>query len=143
MDKIARSSDPQQQILRDRKKQFNLASREFIKRLIALKKGINGRGDNSFGIPVSKIGDPLPPEVLSMLQEVSSNFEQLAAEALQISQEQAYYSEHRRKPQPKATETKPAVSPMEPAPSPLAGLEASAPHLLTRMASVLTSKWSS
>ena len=140
MDKIARSSDPQQQALRDHKKQFNTATKEFIKRLIALKKGINGRGDNTYGIPISRIQDPLPQEVFTMLQEISSNFEQLVNEAQQIAQEQAYYSEHRRKPQPKATE--PTAAPVEEIPSPLEGLKASVLDLqLTKLAFALASKW--
>jgi hypothetical protein len=143
MNKMARSSDPQQQALRDRKKSFNAASKEFIKRLIAFKKGINGRGDNSFGIPVSRIQDPLPREVLDMLGELSSNFEQLVNEANQITQEQTYYSEHRKQPQPKTVE--PSAAKPEETPSPLAGLTAavfSPPSLpLIKLAAVLAHKW--
>jgi uncharacterized membrane protein (UPF0127 family) len=92
------SKDPVQQQLRDKKKGWNLASKEFIKRLIALKKGLNGRGDPGYGIPTSDIKNPLPDEVGSMLNELAGNFQQLAEEGLKIIQEQAHYSQVRRKP---------------------------------------------
>jgi hypothetical protein len=104
MEKEAKSTDPIQQALRDHKKRFNLAAKEFIKRIIAFKKGLNGRGDPGYGLPPGTIGDPLPKELASFLNEITGNFEQLASEALKIEQEQALYSQNRRKPQ----EEKPA-----------------------------------
>lgn len=100
MEKFGKSSDPVQQALRDHKKRWNMAAKEFIKRLIAFKKGVNGRGDPSYGLPTSNIKDPLPGEVATFLNEVSGNFQQLAEEALKIQQEQALYSQKRRKPAP-------------------------------------------
>jgi hypothetical protein len=122
---VAKSSDPAQEQLRQRKRNWNKASKEFIKRLIAFKKGLNGRGDPGYGLEPSNIADPFPSSIGNFMSELSSNFEQLVFEAQQITQEQAYYSEHRRKPQPKATE--PVAPPTQPeeAPSPLAGLKAS------------------
>jgi uncharacterized membrane protein (UPF0127 family) len=91
------SKDPVQQALRDKKRGWNTASKEFIKRLIALKKGLNGRGDPQYGIPVSQIQNPMPDEVGALMNELSSNFDQLAQEALSIVQEQLHYSQTRRK----------------------------------------------
>lgn len=91
------SKDPVQQALRDKKRGWNTASKEFIKRLLALKKGLNGRGDPQYGIPVSQIQNPLPDEVGTMLSELNGNFQQLAEEALRIIQEQTHYSQTRRK----------------------------------------------
>lgn len=97
MEKSAKSSDPVQQALRDHKKNWNLAAKEFIKRIIALKQVVSGKGNSNYGLPPSNIKDPLPREVGSFLDELSSNFEQLAREALTIQQEQAQYSKTRRK----------------------------------------------
>lgn len=120
-----KQKDPNQVRLRERKKRWNKASIEFIKRLIAFKKGLNGRGEPSFGLPVSDIKDPFPKEVSSFLSEVSANFEQLATEALQIEQEQAQYSQNRRKP---AAEGAPTV--------------ASNNHSMIKLSNVLFQKWS-
>lgn len=101
MEKSGKSSDPVQQALRDHKKRWNVASKELIKRLIAFKSSLNGRGSPSYGLPVSNIKDPIPPKIVSFLNEVSGNFQQLAEEALKITQEQALYSQNRRKGGPK------------------------------------------
>jgi hypothetical protein len=98
MDKSAKSTDPVQQALRDHKKRWNAAAKEFIKRLIAFKKGVNGRGDPSYNLPTSNIKDPLPSEVATFLNEITTNFQQLAEEASRIEQEQTLYSQNRRKP---------------------------------------------
>ena len=111
MEKAAKCQDIKQMALRDHKKQWNIAAKEFIKRLISFKKGLNGRGDNSFSLPTSNIKDPLPSEVISFLSEVSSNFEQLASEALKITREQQEYSQNRRKPIEKKPENTPNEAP--------------------------------
>lgn len=114
LEKFAKSTDPVQQALRDHKKRWNLASKEFIKRLIAFKKGINGRGAPNYGLPVSNIKDPMPTEIGSFLNELSGNFQQLAEEALQIEKEQTNYSQNRKKPVDKSVK-----KPEEVIPSPL------------------------
>lgn len=96
-----KSSDPKQEALRTHKDLWNKAAKEFIARMIAYKRALNGRGDNAFGLPVSNIKDPLPNEVISFLNTLSSNFEQLATEAAKIEQEQAAYSQSRKKHQEK------------------------------------------
>ena len=100
-----RSADPVQEQLREAKDRWNLAAKELISRLIAFKRGMNGRGDARYGLPISKIHEPLPTEIGTFLSELSSNFQQLAESANQIVQQQAYYAEHRRKPQPKGAPT--------------------------------------
>ena len=115
--KFAKSKDSVQQALRDRKKGFNLAAREFIKRLIGFKQGINGRGNPGLGLPPGDIKEPIPSEVQSFAAEVEANFAQLMGAAKQIEAEQAAYSERKqrqivereqRKTQPKE-EPKPAL----------------------------------
>jgi len=96
-----KEKDPVQMQLRDHKKRWNLAAKEFVSRLIALKQGLNGRGSAKRGLPISDIKNPFPPEIAAFLSQLTSDFQQLAEEASGIIQEQAYYSEHRRKPQPK------------------------------------------
>lgn len=98
MEKSARkpSADPVQQKLRERKAIWNKATSEFIARIIAFKKAINGRGDAKFGLPTSNIKNPLPPEVISFLSELTSNYQALAQEAASIAQEQEAYSQERR-----------------------------------------------
>lgn len=103
MDVTARkkSQDPIQEALRTHKDKWNLAAKEFIARVIAFKRAMNGRGDNKYGLPPGSIKDPLPDQIGSFLSTLSANYEQLAAEALQIEQQQASYSQTRRKPKPK------------------------------------------
>jgi uncharacterized membrane protein (UPF0127 family) len=106
--KIAKSKDPVQQKLRDKKRSFNTAAREFISRLIALKSTLNGKGANRYGLPPSDIKMPLPNEFGSFMHEVESNFSQLMNEANQIEAEQATYSAARQQKLQERPEVKPA-----------------------------------
>lgn len=136
MDKKAKSTDPQQQKLRDHKKNLNMAISEFISRMIALKRGLNGRGDPRYNLNPGKIQDPLPESVSSLLNELTSNFQQLADEALKIVQEQAYYSEHRRKPMQKDN-----APPTEIMPSPVNVVSKVRDGGLVSLAEQLNKKW--
>lgn len=102
MDKLARkhSDDPVQEALRTHKDKWNIAAKEFIARVIAYKRALNGRGDNKYSLPPGKIQDPLPQNVGSFLNEIAGNFEQLVGEAMKIQEEQAEYSKNRKQPQP-------------------------------------------
>lgn len=95
--KIAVSSDPKQQQLRDLKKLFNQEMKTFIAQDIALKRGINGRGDEMAGLPPSDIKDPLPPEIYQYLQETDARFERVKNLAKRIIRVQEEYSRTRRK----------------------------------------------
>jgi len=99
-----KSNDPVQEALRTHKDKWNLAAKEFIARVIAFKRALNGRGDNHYGLPVSNIKDALPDQIGAFLNTLTSNYEQLAAEALRIEQEQAAYSQNRQKPKEKGPE---------------------------------------
>jgi len=96
-----RSKDPKQQVLRDHKRNWNIAAREFAARLRGFKSSMNGKGSVQYGIPPSDIKNPLPSEVGSFMQELVSNFQQLMSEADRIEAEQAAYSANRKKPQEK------------------------------------------
>jgi hypothetical protein len=96
-----KSTDPIQQALRDHKKDWNAQCSSIIGRLIALKRGINGKGDAKVGLPPSSIKEALPGEVNSLLGQLAGEFQELVGSAQGIVQEQASYSKNRRKPRPK------------------------------------------
>lgn len=96
-----KSTDPVQEALRTHKDKWNLAAKEFINRVIAFKRAINGRGDAHYSLPPGSIKDPLPDQITTFLSTLTSNYEQLAAEALRIDQEQSAYSQSRKKSMPK------------------------------------------
>jgi uncharacterized membrane protein (UPF0127 family) len=127
-----KSDDPVQEALRSHKDKWNLAAKEFIKRVISFKKALNGRGDPKYGLPISSIKDPLPNEIGSFLKELSNNYQTLAEEALKIQQEQASYSQTRKKPQPKSEA--PIQEPAAPATQPV-GQEAPKTASLRKIAS--------
>jgi hypothetical protein len=111
----ARSEDPAQEHLRERKAIWNKACSAFIAQLnafkpqlIAFKQGLNGKGNAKVGLPPSNIKDPLPSEiggymgmVNSKFNELASEFAGLVSESNAIMQEQAQYADHRKKPQPR------------------------------------------
>jgi hypothetical protein len=103
MEKSAKkkSADPAQQNIRDAKSKWNDACSATIARLIAFKRGLNGRGDAKFSLPASNIKDPLPPQLGSFLQQLSSEFNTLVLSAANIVGIQNQYSKTRRKKQEK------------------------------------------
>ena len=72
------SPDQRQQHLRERKFNWNKATSDFIARMIAFKRALNGRAAPTYGLPVSNIKNPLPSEVVHFLSELSSNYQALA-----------------------------------------------------------------
>lgn len=100
MEKEARkhSEDPKQEHLRESKDKFNALVKQFITLMIEYKRSINGRGSNLLGIPASKIINPLPPEISTILGELSSLYQSIAQQAASIIQEQEAYSQNRRQP---------------------------------------------
>jgi len=102
MDKIItarkKSSDPKQEQLRINKDNWNKLASQFIAKLIAFKRALNGRGDPKFNLPVSNIKNPLPQEVSSFLVLLSSDFENLVQKSSDIIKEQSEYSVSRKKP---------------------------------------------
>lgn len=106
-----RSADPIQQALRDHKKQWNANCSEVIGQLIALKRGLNGKGDNKIGLPPGSIKDPIPNEVSGLLTQLAGEFQQLVGGAQGIVQEQSEYSKNRRKPRPKGQQAPQSAAP--------------------------------
>lgn len=101
MEVLARkkSEDPEQERLRLAKDEWNKTMKSLISHLIAFKRGINGRGDPSLGIPPSNIKDPLPNEVASVLERISAEYENITNNALNIIREQESYSQSRKQSQ--------------------------------------------
>lgn len=95
---FAKSSDPDQQKLRDEKSKFNKQLKLLVAHFQGLKNGISGRGSAKMGIPPSNIKDPLPGQVGSLLSEISSLYVSVIEQTKSIIEAQNYYSSHRRKP---------------------------------------------
>lgn len=102
-----RSSDPQQEKLRENKALWNRSATNLIAKLIAFKRGLNGRGDPRVGLPPSTIKEPLPPAIGQYLGGLADEYLSVIKGAEQIISEQAQYSESRRQPQ-----TAPGAAPM-------------------------------
>lgn len=93
------STDPAQEHLREQKAIWNRSTTDLITKIIAFKRGINGRGDPHTGLPASNIRDPLPSQVGHYLNEIATEYNALVEGAERIIQEQEHYSQIRRKPQ--------------------------------------------
>ncbi len=94
-----RSTDPAQEHLREQKALWNKSTTDLIAKLIAFKRGLNGRGDPRVGLPPSNIKDPLPAQVGQYLNDIASHYASLIDGAEKIIQEQEHYSQIRNKPQ--------------------------------------------
>jgi hypothetical protein len=92
-----KSKDPVQQRLREHKRHWSDSTSEFIAKLIAFKRGLNGRGDAQAGIPPSSIKEALPGEVGGILDQLASQFQGLVQDAGSIMDEQAHYAKIRRR----------------------------------------------
>lgn len=88
--------DPKHKALKQHKKNWNKAMKELITRMIAFKRALNGTGDDRYALPASKIHEPLPQEMLSFINTLSSNYEAVAAEALKITNEQNEFAKARQ-----------------------------------------------
>jgi hypothetical protein len=110
IDKLARSSDPAQQSLRDKKKAWNEEAKVFIAQMIAFKRGLNGRGDPRAGIPTSNIKDKFPSEIPNYLADMAGRFSRLSDEAASIIDAQEQYSETRTKSTKEASMNKIAAN---------------------------------
>lgn len=94
-----RSTDPAQEHLREQKALWNKSTTDLIAKLIAFKRGLNGRGDPRVGLPPSNIKDPLPVQIGQYLNDIASHYTALIDGAEKIIQEQEHYSQIRNKPQ--------------------------------------------
>lgn len=93
-----KSTDPKQEHLRQRKQDFNKEMSELISQLIEFKKSINGKGSTKFNVAPTKIQDPLPSDIKSILSRIDSQADKLFQESGGIIDEQSAYSQGRKKP---------------------------------------------
>jgi hypothetical protein len=94
------SKDQNQLKLRNHKRRWSDGTSAFLSKLIAFKRGLNGRGDAKAALPPSSIKEPLPAEIGAFLDGMAGEFQRLVAEADAIINEQAAYSKTRRKGRP-------------------------------------------
>lgn len=99
MDKTARTKakDPIQESLREEKSQWNSEVSEWISELIELKKAINGKSSNLIGNSSSSLKDPLPSEINSFINHVSSKNSDVLGKANNIIRHQKEYSDSKQK----------------------------------------------
>lgn len=93
-----RSTDEQQEHLREAKDKLNSEIKAFIASVIGFKRGYNGKGDAKMGIPTSHITEPLPQEVVSTLESMVNQFSNIVDGSKSMIDEQTQYSATRRKP---------------------------------------------
>jgi hypothetical protein len=94
------SKDQNQLKLRQHKRRWSDGTSAFISKLIAFKRGLNGRGDAKAALPPSSIKEPLPAEIGAFLDGMAGEFQRLVADADAIISEQENYSRTRRKGRP-------------------------------------------
>lgn len=99
-----RSEDPAQEHLRQQKDIWNQAAKSLITKMIAFKRGINGRGDPREGLPPSKIENPLPSEISQYLDHMANEYTSLLDGAYSIIEEQNNYSQVRKQHLPAAAD---------------------------------------
>jgi hypothetical protein len=92
-----RSEDPKQEAVREQKAEWNAQVSQFIAKLIAFKKGINGRGEPKAGLPPSNIREPLPSEISLYLRHLATEYAEIVQNADGIIKSQYQYSMTRRK----------------------------------------------
>lgn len=100
-----RSMDPAQEHLREQKHVWSKATSNFITRLIAFKRVLNGQRDQRVPLEPVKIQFPLPEGTGSVLNQLATEFEAIIGGWNSIIDEQKRYSGARRKPQEHAPPT--------------------------------------
>jgi len=97
MIKVARSksADPAQEALREAKAKWNKNTSDFISDVINLKKMMNGH-PSKYSNEKSKIQEPLPEKVPSVLSMLALEFKDLAQVGHEIISKQLEYSKNRR-----------------------------------------------
>ncbi len=91
------SKDPARESLLQKKDIWNAACSDFIMKLIALKRGINGRGDSALNLPPSSITEKLPSEIVGALSKLTSSFQELSSLGVRIVEEQSKFSDLNQK----------------------------------------------
>lgn len=90
-----KSTDPAQEALREQKAKWNKNTSDFISDVINLKKMMNG-WPSKFSNEKSKIQEPLPEKVPSVLSLLALEFKDLAQSGQEIVSKQLEYSKNRK-----------------------------------------------
>jgi hypothetical protein len=88
-----RASDPAQEEVREAKSEWNEYCSELIAKLIYLKRGLNGRGEQKVGLPPSKIHHPIPQQVQSYLNDVKDTSIRVMNQADKVIETQNQYAD--------------------------------------------------
>ena len=91
----AKSKDPVQQALRDKKSTWNKRVKVFIDNTINLKKMLNGH-PSKFHMEKIDIKEPLPENPASILEALLKEFSEIAQDGNKIISDQANYSANRK-----------------------------------------------
>jgi hypothetical protein len=91
----SRSKDPDQESLRTHKDEWNSETSKLIGKLISFKRGLNGKGDKSSGLPPGHITEPIPTPVASYLDEIINSSNLVIDHARSIINEQKDYASTR------------------------------------------------
>lgn len=89
----SRSKDPRQEDLRTHKDEWNSETSKLIGKLISFKRGLNGKGDKSSGLPAGSIKEPIPTPVASYLDEIIHSSNLVIDHARAIINEQKEYAQ--------------------------------------------------
>ncbi len=93
--------DPVQKALRERKKEWNKITREFIDDFLSVKRMING-SPSKFHMQRSRITEPIPQDPTTILGVLAKDFAQIVNQGNKIIEEQIAYVTHfqatRKKP---------------------------------------------
>ena len=70
------------------KDNWNFQASNFINELIALKRGVNGRGDPQYMLPPTRVTNTVDPKISSFLNQLAQKYRTLSSNALEIVQKQ-------------------------------------------------------
>lgn len=106
------------------KDDWNFQASNFINELIALKRGLNGRGDPTYMLPPGKVTQPPNAKVTTFLNQLSQKYRTLSTNALEIvkkqdelAREKAQHQAKSRVPGAPAAPAAPGEPPHEATPS--------------------------
>jgi len=96
------------------KDRTNVQTSMFIWDLIALKKGLNGRGDADHRLPPSRIHQKLDASITSLISNLTGQYRDLAQNSLQIvkQQEQLADTLSKKKSEKNKNQTEPQAAPV-------------------------------
>ena len=89
------SNDKDVEALLVLKDTWNFQASNFINELIALKRGLNGRGDPQYMLPPGRVTKPFDTKVPTFINQLTQKYRVLSSAALEITQKQDELSKHK------------------------------------------------